>query len=200
MQRWLSETELKGDLVTLIPMRKTHRDAIVEAVSDGKLWELWYTTVPGEETIDAYIDAALAGYAADNSLPFVVIENSSQKLIGSSRYLNAEQKHRRLEIGNTWYKSSAQKSGINTQCKLLMLSHAFETLNSVCVEFRTHWHNHPSRAAILRLGAKQDGVLRNHQIDANGAHRDTVVFSIIEPEWPTVKQSLIFKSRRTTTP
>jgi RimJ/RimL family protein N-acetyltransferase len=199
MEKWLSETELKGDLVTLMPMRRAHRDAMVEAASDGKLWELWYTTVPSADTIDAYIDSALAGYAADNSLPFVVIENSSQKLIGSSRYLNAEQQHRRLEIGNTWYKSTAQKSGINTQCKLLMLSHAFETLNSVCVEFRTHWHNHPSRSAIMRLGAKQDGVLRNHQIDASGAHRDTVVFSIIENEWQTVKKSLIFKSRRTKT-
>lgn len=196
MEKWLSETELKGDLVTLIPMTKAHRGAMVDAASDGKLWELWYTTVPCADTIDDYIDTALANYAADTSLPFVVIENSSRKLIGSSRYLNAEQKHRRLEIGNTWYKSSAQKSGINTECKLLMLSHAFETLNSVCVEFRTHWHNHPSRNAIARLGAKQDGVLRNHQIDASGAHRDTVVFSIIEHEWPTVKKSLLYKSCR----
>jgi len=196
MDRWLSETELKGDLVTLIPMTRAHRDAMVEAASDGKLWELWYTAVPGENTIDDYIDTALEGYAADKSLPFVVIENSSQKLIGSSRYLNAEQQHRRLEIGNTWFKSSVQKSGVNTQCKLLMLGHAFETLNSVCVEFRTHWHNHPSRSAIMRLGAKQDGVLRNHQIDASGAHRDTVVFSIIENEWQAVKQSLLYKSQR----
>lgn len=196
MDKWLSETELKGDLVTLIPMTMAHRDAMVDAASDGKLWELWYTAVPSADTVEAYIDTALANYAADTSLPFVVIENSSRKLIGSSRYLNAEQKHRRLEIGNTWYKSSVQKSGINTECKLLMLSHAFETLNSVCVEFRTHWHNHPSRNAIARLGAKQDGVLRNHQIDASGAHRDTVVFSIIEHEWPTVKQSLLYKSQR----
>lgn len=196
MEKWLSEIELKGDLVTLIPMTIEHRDAMIEAASDGKLWELWYTAVPSIDTVDAYIETALANYAAGTSLPFVIIENSSQKLIGSSRYLNAEAKHKRLEIGNTWYKSSVQKSGINTECKLLLLSHAFEALHSVCVEFRTHWHNHPSRAAIARLGAKQDGILRNHQIDASGAHRDTVVFSIIEHEWPTVKQSLLYKSQR----
>lgn len=196
MKKWLVETQLKGDLVTLIPMTKAHRDAMVEATSDGKLCELWYTAVPSDNTIDAYIDTALKEHAADRSLPFCVIENSSQKLIGSSRYLNAEQQHRRLEIGNTWYRASAQRSGINTECKLLLLSHAFETLNAACVEFRTHWHNHPSRNAIARLGAKQDGVLRNHQIDASGAHRDTVVFSIIEHEWPTVKRSLLFKANR----
>lgn len=198
MNRWLAETELKGELVTLLPMTKDHSDAMVDAASDGKLWDLWYTGVPSANTVETYIRTALDDYKADRSLPFVVIENSTQRLVGSSRYLNAESKHRRLEIGNTWYRKSAQKSGINTECKLLLLSHAFETLNAVCVEFRTHWHNHPSRNAILRLGAKQDGILRNHQIDPTGAHRDTVVFSIIEHEWPTVKRSLLYKAGRPT--
>lgn len=196
MSRWLSQTELKGDLVTLVPMTLEHRDAMVEAASDGKLWELWYTMVPSEQSIDTYMKTALDHHAADTALPFVVIENATQKLIGSSRYLNAESKHRRLEIGNTWYSKSVQRSGINTECKLLLLSHAFEQLNAVCVEFRTHWHNLPSRNAIARLGAKQDGVLRNHQIDPTGAHRDTVVFTIIEHEWPTVKRSLLYKAGR----
>lgn len=198
MEKWLSKIELKGELVTLVPMTADHSDAMVDAASDGKLWDLWYTGVPSAKTVDAYIQTALDDYAADKSLPFVVVENSTNKILGSSRYLNAESKHRRLEIGNTWYRKSSQRSGINTECKLLLLSHAFETLNTVCVEFRTHWHNLPSRNAIARLGAKQDGILRNHQIDPTGAHRDTVVFSIIEHEWPTVKRSLLYKAGRPT--
>ncbi|MFK7865093.1 MAG: GNAT family N-acetyltransferase [Pseudohongiellaceae bacterium] len=196
MNNWLSKTELKGELVTLRPMTLEHRDSMVDAAADGKLWELWYTAVPSEQSIDTYIKTALDDHSKDKSLPFVVIENATGKLIGSSRYLNAESKHRRLEIGNTWYRKSVQRSGINTECKLLLLTHAFESLNAACVEFRTHWHNLPSRNAIARLGAKQDGVLRNHQIDPTGAHRDTVVFSIIEHEWPTVKRSLLYKSGR----
>lgn len=195
MDKWFTETTLKGNLITLQPMTRDHREAMVAAASDGKLWELWYTAVPSPDTVDSYIDTALKDFEADKSLPFVVIDNKTNKLIGSTRYLHGEKQHRRLEIGNTWYAGSMQKTGVNTECKLLMLSNAFETLGAVCVEFRTHWHNHPSRNAIARLGAKQDGVLRNNTIDPSGAHRDTVVFSIIENEWSSVKQSLLYKTR-----
>lgn len=196
MDRWLNEIELKGDLVSLVPLRKEHADALVEASNDGKLWEIWYTGVPSKDSVDGFIDKALADQALDKSLPFLIIENETQRVLGSSRYLNAEKVHRRLEIGHTWYRKSAQRSGVNTECKLLLLSHAFEELGALCVQFRTHWHNHASRNAIERLGAKQDGVLRNHLIDAAGASRDTVVFSILENEWSTVKQSLIFRKHR----
>jgi RimJ/RimL family protein N-acetyltransferase len=193
---WLNEIELKGELVTLSPMGLEHRDALVAAANDGKLWELWFTTVPSEQSIDAYMDKALKDFEADKGLPFVVIDNDTEALIGSTRYFNAEQTHRRLEIGHTWYGKSAQRTGINTECKWLLLNHAFENLHCGCVQFRTHWHNLASRNAIARLGAKQDGVLRNDQVDPAGAFRDTVVFSIIEHEWPAVKQSLDYKKKR----
>ena len=118
------------------------------------------------------------------------------EIIGSTRYCNAEPASKRVEIGYTWYARSYQKSAVNTECKRLLLTHAFEELDAMAVEFRTHWHNHPSRAAIARLGAKQDGVLRNHRRDADGCYRDTVVFSIINQEWPTVKKGLQFKLNR----
>lgn len=196
MARWLNEIELKGALVTLRPMGLQYRDAMVAAASDGKLWELWYTTVPSEKSIDAYLQKALSDFEADTALPFVVIDNVSQSVIGATRYFNAEQNHRRLEIGHTWYSKSVQKTGINTECKWMLLNHAFENLQCGCVQFRTHWHNHASRNAIARLGAKQDGVLRNDQVDPAGAFRDTVVFSIIEHEWPAVRQSLEYKKKR----
>ena len=196
MSKWLIDTEISGDLVTLVPMRLHHKEALIEAVSDGKLWELWYTGVPSPSTVDEYIAFALSENEADRALPFVVIENATNNVIGSTRYLNAEPNHRRLEIGSTWYAKRFQRTGVNTECKLLLLSHAFEQLNSIAVEFRTHWHNHASRNAISRLGAKQDGVLRNHQIGTDGIYRDTVVFSIIEAEWPAVRKSLRFRLER----
>lgn len=123
-------------------------------------------------------------------------QNDTQRIIGSTRFLNADPDNRRLEIGNTWYAQSLQRTPVNTECKLLLLSHAFEQLHSIAVEFRTHWHNHASSQAIARLGARQDGVLRNHQIDADGLYRDTVVFSILESEWPVVKKSLTTRLER----
>jgi RimJ/RimL family protein N-acetyltransferase len=196
MNKWLLDVELSGDLVTLVPMRPHHNEVLIKAASDGKLWELWYTGVPSPNSVDEHIAFALSENEVDRALPFVVIENATNTVIGSTRYLNAKPNHRRLEIGNTWYSKRHQRTGVNTECKLLLLSHAFEQLNSIAVEFRTHWHNHASRNAISRLGAKQDGVLRNHQIDTDGIHRDTVVFSIIESEWPAVKKSLCFKLER----
>jgi len=193
MNKWLNETELEGELVRLIPLQKQHQAALINAASDGNLWDLWFTSVPSKETVDSYVDFALEEAKNDRALPFVVINKSTDTIIGSTRFCNATPKHNRLEIGYTWYGKTYQKTGVNTECKYLLLTHAFESLNCIAVEFRTHWHNIVSRNAIARLGAKQDGILRNHQIDAEGRLRDTVVFSILREEWPVIKKSLQYK-------
>ena len=196
MSHWLQDVKLAGETVTLIPLSPAHRDALTEAATDGRLWELWFTGAPSAETVDRYIETALAERTLGVALPFVVVHNPSGEVIGSTRYCNADPDHRRLEIGYTWYAKRFQRTTVNTECKQLLLTHAFERLNTIAVEFRTHWHNEASRRAIARLGAKQDGVLRNHKIEPDGAYRDTVVFSILEHEWPTVKKSLSFKLAR----
>ncbi|MFT5520898.1 MAG: RimJ/RimL family protein N-acetyltransferase [Enterobacterales bacterium] len=193
MRDWLKEIELKGNKVTLTPMTSEHRNQIIDAASDGNLWELWFTGIPSEQSIDQYLKVALEDKSNFVSLPFVVIDNDNGKIIGATRFCNASADSRRVEIGYTWYSTSYQRTSVNTECKLLLLTYAFEALDAIAVEFRTHWHNEKSRKAITRLGAKQDGVLRNHSIQADGAYRDTVVFSIINLEWPTVKKSLQFK-------
>jgi RimJ/RimL family protein N-acetyltransferase len=190
---WLFETELVGKYITLTPLKKSHRDALVSAASDGNLWELWFTSVPSEQTVDASIKFALSEQSLGRSLPFVVIDNKTGNIIGSTRFCNAVSTQRRVEIGYTWYSKSYQRSFVNAECKFLMLSHAFEKLNAIAVEFRTNWFNHASRSAISKLGAKQDGVLRNHSLDAEGIYRDTVVFSIIDNEWSTVKRALLYR-------
>lgn len=194
--QWLYETTLTGKIVTLIPLRREHTNTLLEAASDGELWNLWYTSVPNNKTIEAYLDKAFNDQEAGSALLFAVVDNATQKIIGTTRYCNADNLNHRVEIGYTWYAKSYQRTGVNTECKYLLLSHAFETLNAIAVEFRTHWHNQASRTAIARLGAKQDGILRNHQKNAEGIYRDTVVFSIIDQEWPTVKRSLEYKMRR----
>ena len=192
-QKWLNKTLLEGTLVRLEPLDKGHLEGIIEAASDGELWHLWYTSVPSPDKAQAFIDHANTEFAKDTALPFAVIEKNTGKVAGSTRFMNADPASKRLEIGHTWYAKSAQRTGVNTECKLLLLSYAFEMLDCIAVEFRTHWHNRASRAAIARLGAKQDGVLRNHKIDKAGNLRDTVVFSIIRSEWKTVKKNLLFK-------
>ncbi|AGO56372.1 GNAT family N-acetyltransferase [Serratia plymuthica] len=194
---WLIETELKSKIVSLIPLRKEHAAALVEAAADGRLWELWFTSAPNESTVDDYVDFALSEQVAGRALPFVVVHNDTQKIVGTTRICNADGHNRRVEIGYTWYAKSHQRTAVNTECKRLLLGYAFEALAVIAVEFRTHWHNHASRTAIARLGAKQDGVLRNHQKNADGSYRDTVVFSIIDHEWPMVKKSLEYKLRQT---
>jgi RimJ/RimL family protein N-acetyltransferase len=193
MNNWLNEIELKGELVTLLPFQKTYREELLQAASDGDLWNLWFTSIPSEKTIDQYIETALAEKTEGKSLPFIVVDQKTKKVLGSTRFCNVITAHRRLEIGYTWYAKSVQRTGVNTECKYLLLGHAFEMLGCIAVEFRTNWHNQASRNAIARLGARQDGVLRNHQIDPNGILRDTVVFSITREEWPAVKKSLEFK-------
>lgn len=181
---------LTGKLVTLEPLSIAHHDALVEAASDGKLWKLWYTSVASPDNMHTYIETALDMQQKQMAQPFVLRNNRTGAIVGSTRYMNVDAGNRRLEIGSTWHALAAQRSGINREAKLLLLAHAFETLQCIAVEFRTHWLNHQSRAAIAALGAKQDGVLRNHQKLADGTYRDTVVFSIIESEWPAVKQHL----------
>lgn len=193
MSHWLSPITLEDDLVKLVPLTLEHSVDLLAAEQDGNLSELWFTSVPNETTIDAYLDKAFTQQNNGSGLPFAIINKTTNTVIGSTRYCNADALNRRVEIGYTWYAKSAQRTSINTRCKLLLLEYAFEQLNCVVVEFRTHWHNHKSRAAITRLGAKQDGVLRNQVIESDGAIRDTVVFSIIESEWPSVKKSLAFK-------
>ncbi|MEM7105905.1 MAG: GNAT family protein [Bacteroidota bacterium] len=192
-QKWLNKTSLEGTIVRLEPLEKIHEAGIIDAASDGELWHLWYTSVPPPEKAEAFIDHANSEFEKDTALPFVVIEKDSGKVVGSTRFMNADPTSKRLEIGHTWYARSVQRTGVNTECKFLLLSYAFEELNCIAVEFRTHWHNQTSRTAIARLGAKQDGVLRNHKIDKAGNLRDTVVFSIIRSEWNTVKKNLSFK-------
>jgi len=192
MSKWLKDIYLEGKLVKLIPLSKQHRSELVDAASDGELWNLWYTSIPNNKSVDDYINFALTENVADRAHAFAIINKSTNKIIGSTRFCNAINNNR-LEIGYTWYAKSTQRTGINTECKFILLQHAFESLNCIAVEFRTNWHNIGSRAAIARLGAKQDGILRNHLLDDDGTYRDTVVFSITKEEWPTVKKSLIFK-------
>ena len=177
MNNWLEDITLEGNLVRLIPLTTQHKEDLIVAASDGELWNLWYTSIPSVDTVDNYIDFALSENQKDRAHAFVVIDKKTKKIIGSSRYCNAINNNR-IEIGYTWYAKSCQRTGINSECKYLLLTHAFEQLKCIAVEFRTNWHNHASRKAIARLGAKQDGVLRNHLIDYDGSYRDTVVFSI----------------------
>ncbi len=189
----MTETRLSGKHVTLELMQPKHSEELVKAASDGELWKLWFTSVAAPENMDEYIARALAMQQAQTAIPFVVRFNQTREIIGSTRICNRDLINARSEIGYTWYAKSFQRTAVNTECKLLLLTYAFETLNCVAVEFRTHWFNHRSREAIARLGAKQDGVLRKHTKMPDGNYRDTVVFSIIDTEWYGVKQHLMFK-------
>ncbi len=189
----LSPVTLTGKLVTLEPLHRDHHDDLVAAASDGRLWELWYTSVPSPESMRAAIEGKLAD---PMTLPFTVRRNDTGGLVGMTTYLNADPEVPRLEIGSTWTAASAQRTGVNAESKLLLLAHAFETLGCRVVEFRTHWHNQQSRTAIARLGAKQDGVLRNHRRLPDGSLRDTVVFSILDSEWPAVRTGLLHRLAR----
>ncbi|MGB5264454.1 MAG: GNAT family protein [Lutimonas sp.] len=197
MKKWLNKIELEGNLVKLVPLTENHKEALLLAASDGDLWNLWYTSVPSLKTIDGYIQQALSQKEHGTCYPFVVYHKETGKIIGSTRFCNADQANRRLEIGFTWYAKSHQKTGVNAACKALLLSYAFEELNCIAVQFLTNWYNIQSREAIARLGAKQDGVLRNHRINPDGTYRDSVVFSITELEWPNVKKSLELRMDRT---
>jgi RimJ/RimL family protein N-acetyltransferase len=187
---WLEPITLRGQHATLEPLSHDHRDGLAAAAEDGELWRLWYTNVPSSEQMAAEIDRRLKLRDAGSMLPFVVIENATRAPVGMTTFMNADAVNRRLEIGGTWYAKRVQRTAVNTECKLALLTHAFETLNCIAVEFRTHFFNQPSRRGIERLGAKLNGSLRNHSILPNGTYRDNCVYSIIAGEWPTVKAHL----------
>jgi RimJ/RimL family protein N-acetyltransferase len=190
--RFVEPVTLAGRHATLSPLAREHEAAVKAAAADGQLWRLWYTGVPAPDQTAGWIEAALAMRESQGALPFVIRDNASGDIVGSTRYFSVEAAHRRLEIGHTWHAQRVQRTAINTEAKLLLLTHAFETLNCIAVEFRTNFFNFQSRRAIERLGAKQDGILRNHQLTPDGTLRDTVVFSIISGEWPAVKRNLQF--------
>jgi RimJ/RimL family protein N-acetyltransferase len=194
--QWLEPVTLRGTHATLEPLTHDHHDDLVEAVKDGELWTLWYTTVAEPAKIRAEIDRRLGLAAKASMLPFAVIDRGSGKAAGMTTFMNADAANRRVEIGATWYRRSIQRTATNTECKLMMLAHAFEAWNCIAVEFRTHFFNQQSRRGIERLGAKLDGILRNHTIMANGTLRDTCVYSIIAGEWPTVRTHLEFQLAR----
>ncbi|WP_104656625.1 GNAT family N-acetyltransferase [Ralstonia insidiosa] len=196
MPRLIEPVTLSGQHAWLEPLGPEHAEEVRAAAADGELWRLWYTSVPSPDNVGDWLAIALDMRERLGAMPFVVREmrdGQPGKVVGATRLFNVDEANRRLEIGHTWYAKSVQRTAINTECKLLLLTHAFETLHCIAVEFRTHWMNHQSRAAIARLGAKQDGVLRNHQRMPDGSFRDTVVFSIIESEWLTVKRHLQYK-------
>jgi len=190
MVSWPQPVTLRGSHVTLEPLAPRHHDDLVDAVRDGELWKLAYTTIPLPEKMEAEIARRLALAHAGSMLPFAVIENASGKAVGMTTYMNIDAVHRRLEIGSTWYRTRVQRTQLNTECKLLLLAHAFETLDCIAVEFRTSLQNVRSQRAIERLGAKRDGILRHHAVHGDGTLRDTVVYSIIAAEWPATKARL----------
>lgn len=190
---WLKPVTLEDSAVSLVPLSHDHHDALVEAVQDGELWKLWYTLIPTPDKMSAEIDRRLGLQEKGSMLPFTVIDKAMNRPVGMTTYMNVDAANRRVEIGSTWYRKAVQRTALNTRCKLMLLAYAFEQLDCIAVEFRTHFFNHQSREAIARLGAKQDGILRNHQLGANGSLRDTVVFSILPEEWPAVKTHLRYR-------
>lgn len=184
---------LTGERVELRPLDSSDRQALLDAAADGKLWNLKVTVVPGPQTIDAYIDTALQGRSAGTVMPFAIVDRASGRVIGSTRFWKIDRKNRKLEIGHTWLSESAQRTRANTEAKWLLLGYAFDVLQCVRVQFTTDELNEKSRAAILRLGAKQEGIVRHERIMPDGRKRNSVRFSIIDDEWPEVRARLLAK-------
>jgi len=190
---WPPPVTLRGHHVTLVPLAPAHAAGLIDSVRDGDLWRLWYTNIPAPEKMAGEIARRLDLREAGAWLPFAAIDNETGQPVGMTNYLNIDAANRRVEIGGTWYRRRAQRTAINSEAKLLLLTHAFEPLACIAVEFRTHFFNHASRRGIERLGAKLDGILRSHQVTPNGTLRDTCVYSITAAEWPTVKAHLAFQ-------
>ena len=186
---------LQGRHSRLVPLSSQHTAALTEAVQDGELWRLWYTAIPSPEGMVAEIERRLSLQRAGSMLPFTVMD-ASGKVVGMTTYMNVDNANQRVEIGSTWYAKRAQRGPLNSDCKRLLLAHAFEALDCIAVEFRTHRFNLQSRSAIERLGAQFDGMLRNHQRASNGSLRDTAVYSITADEWPTVRAHLDWQLTR----
>ena len=192
---WMEPVEMAGLHVRLLPLSHDHEAGLCDAVRDGELWKLWYTAVPSPEGMRAEIDRRLKLQDQGLMLPFTVTDETG-RIVGMTTYMNVDAAHRRVEIGSTWYAQSTQRSALNTECKRMLLGHAFEILHCIAVEFRTHRLNTQSRRAIERLGAQLDGILRAHQIGHGGTLRDTAVYSITAAEWPLIKTHLDFQLAR----
>ncbi|MCF2858341.1 GNAT family N-acetyltransferase [Pseudoalteromonas sp. SMS1] len=189
---WLKSVALEGDVVLLEPMQLAHADSLVSAVQDGQSWKLWYASVPSPEGMYKYVETAVE--SAKNGQPaYVVRTKADRRIVGTTRFYDVKAQHRRASIGYTWYANSVKKTAVNTECKYLLMKYLFESSEALSLEFKTHYFNQTSRAAIERLGAKLDGVLRSHQIMRDGSIRDTAVYSILAHEWPTVKNHLLAK-------
>lgn len=193
----LSPATLEGPGIRLEPLQTSHENDLAAAASDGTLWDLWFTTVPEPSQVGAYIGDALAGQHAGHMLPWVVRELGSGQIIGTTRYHDVNAEIDRVEIGYTWYAKRWQRSHVNTTCKLMLMTHAFETLGCQVVGLRTDRFNFASQRAIERLGAQKDGIIRHHMRRRDGSVRDTVMYSILAHEWPAVKQHLLFRLTRT---
>lgn len=187
---------LTGQVAALEPLTQAHHDDLCSATRDGELWKLWYTIVPSPEQMRAEIDRRNGLLEQGSMLPWAVRDIATGKVVGMTTYMNIESDKPRVEIGSTWYARSIQRTALNTECKLMLLAHAFETLDCIAVEFRTSFFNFQSRRAIERLGARPDGILRNHMRMPDGTLRDTCVFSILPHEWPAVKKNLEFRLGR----
>jgi RimJ/RimL family protein N-acetyltransferase len=192
---FLEPATLKGTHASLVPLSPEHHDGLCEATRDGELWKLWYTAVPSPEGMKAEIERRLGLQSEGRMLPFTVLD-ADGRVAGMTTYMNVDAPNRRVEIGSTWYRASVQRTALNTECKRMLLAHAFEKLDCIAVEFRTHVLNSQSRRGIERLGAKLDGILRRHMIQPNGSIRDTVVYSITAEEWPMVKAHLDWQLAR----
>ncbi|SAK48853.1 N-acetyltransferase GCN5 [Caballeronia hypogeia] len=192
----MSQPTLTGERVLLRPLQREDRAALLDAAADGELWNLRVTVVPNEDTVDRYIDTALAGRDAGTVMPFVIARAGDGRVVGSTRFWKIDRVNRKLEIGHTWLAASTQRTGINTEAKYLLLAHAFESMQCVRVQFTTDELNEKSRAAILRIGATQEGIVRHERIMPDGRKRNSVRFSIIDDEWPGVKATLLERLKR----
>jgi RimJ/RimL family protein N-acetyltransferase len=189
---WLEPVQLKGVLVTLDPLDIDHAGQLRAAVMDGEFWKLWFAKVPSPEQMESYVMRAVED-AAQGNIAFAVRLNKTNRIVGTTRFYNVDELNQRPMLGYTWYAKSVCKTGVNSESKFLLLQYIFEQKNAIAVEFRTHYFNQISRNSIERLGAKQDGILRNHQRMPDGSIRDTVVYSILQHEWPAVKNNLLHR-------
>ena len=192
---WPEPVTLEGDIMRLELLSMQHAPDLADAARDGELWKLWYTVIPTPEGMEDDIRRRLSLFDRGSMLPFAVVEKSTNRAVGMTTYMNVDAVWKRVEIGSTWYRKRVQRTTLNTECKLLLLTHAFEVLDCIAVEFRTSFFNADSRRAIERLGAKLDGVLRSHMRHSNGTLRDTCVYSITAAEWPAVRANLQFMLR-----
>ncbi|SPB17676.1 N-acetyltransferase GCN5 [Caballeronia novacaledonica] len=192
----MTQPTLTGHRTQLRPLQQADRGALLDAAADGELWNLSVTVVPNEATIDRYLDTALAGRDAGTVMPFAIVRADDARVVGSTRFWKIDRANRKLEIGHTWLAASTQRTGINTEAKYLLLTHAFETMHCVRVQFTTDELNEKSRAAILGIGAKQEGIVRHERIMPDGRKRNSVRFSIIDDEWPGVKAMLLARLNR----